>query len=89
MSATGTMPLRVWPACLSHYNSGVLVGAWVDASAAGDFIIAKLHELVGAPLLPDCKEVWYLAGDGPWPDFYEMGIQEAQEWSDAYAEVKP
>ncbi|ERS35959.1 hypothetical protein HMPREF1275_00922 [Propionibacterium sp. KPL1844] len=30
MTATVTMPLRVWPGCLSCYNAGRLVGAWID-----------------------------------------------------------
>lgn len=89
MSTTTTMPLRVFPACLSHYNSGVLAGAWIDAADAGGLTIAKLHELAGVALLPDCEEVWCLDGDGPWPDFHEMGLNEAQEWADAYAEVEP
>ncbi|GAA1703825.1 hypothetical protein FB460_0586 [Propioniferax innocua] len=44
---TATMPLRVWPGCLSCYNAGRLVGAWIDAADAGGLTIAKLHELAG------------------------------------------
>lgn len=86
MTVMATMPLRVWPACLSCYNSGVLTGAWIDARDAAELTIEKLHRLAGAPLRPDCEEIWCLDGDGPWPDFHEMGLDEAQEWADAYDE---
>ena len=46
---TPTMPLRVWPGCLSCYNAGQLVGAWIDAADAGELTIERLHELAGAP----------------------------------------
>lgn len=86
MATTTTVPLRVWPACLSCYNAGRLVGLWIDARDAADLTIEQLHELATAPLRPGCEEIWCLDGDGPWPDFDEMGLQEAQEWADAYDE---
>ena len=86
---TPTMPLRVWPGCLSCYNAGQLVGAGIDAADAGELTIERLHELAGAPLRLGCEEMLCLDGDGPWPGFHEMGLSEAQEWADAYAEVKP
>lgn len=86
---TATMSLRVWPGCLSCYNAGRLVGAWIDAADAGELTVERLHQLAGAPLRVGCEEIWCLDGDGPWPGFHEMGLSEAQEWADAYAEVEP
>lgn len=33
-----TTDRRAWVGCLACYNSGALVGAWVDALEAGDFV---------------------------------------------------
>lgn len=89
MTTTMRIPLLAWPGCLFCYNSGRLAGAWIDVSEAGELTIEKLYEPAGVLLLPGCEEIWCLDGDGPWPDFHEMGLAEAQEWADAYADVEP
>lgn len=60
MTTTATMPLRIWPGCLSCYNAGRLVGAWIDAADADEMTIAELHRQADAPLSPDCEEIWVL-----------------------------
>lgn len=35
---------RVWLACLACYNSGHLVGQWVDCTEVEDTTLADLHE---------------------------------------------
>lgn len=80
-------PLQVWPGCLSCYASGRLVGIWIDAIEAGSLSIEELHRLAGARLYPDCEEVLCLDHSGFPPGTGEIGLSEAQEWGDAYAEV--
>lgn len=76
---------RVWPACLSCYNNGRLVGQWVDCAQASDVTLQQLHEGSGGPYA-DCEEVWCLDHENlPVPG--EMGLLEAARWGEVYEEA--
>ena len=47
---------RVWPGCLSCYNSGRLVGHWVDCVGADTVTLQAIHEGTGGPF-PGCEEI--------------------------------
>lgn len=85
-TATDCTP-RVWLACLWCYNSGHLVGQWIDCSNVEQTTLADLH-LGSGRACAGCEEVWvfdheYIPIDG------EFGPLEAAAWGRAYEEAGP
>lgn len=83
-NSTDQIP-RVWPACLNCYNSGSLVGCWVDSTDAENVTLAQLHESAGGPYA-DCEQIWCLDTDCL-PVDREMDLLEAAQWGRAFIEV--
>lgn len=65
MNNTITETPRAWVGCLSCYNSGALVGTWIDGWAANDLELAGLAkvETVGDYTAPRCVRCF---GDEFW-----------------------
>ena len=76
---------RVWVGCLACYNSGRLVGVWVDAASAEDLSLADVHREAGRVWL-GCEEVWCLDTDGI-PNPHEMGVSTAAAWGELFERV--
>ena len=83
-TATNCTP-RVWLACVHCYNSGYLVGQWVECDHVERTTLADLHVGSGRAYAA-CEEVWcfdheYIPVDG------EFGPLEAAEWGRCYEEA--
>ena len=76
---------RVWPGCLSCYNSGRLVGHWVDCVGADTVTLQAIHEGTGGPF-PGCEEIWCLDIENV-PVGREIGLDEAAEWGRVFTEA--
>jgi antirestriction protein len=81
MTTTTTTAPAVWVGCLACYNSGRLVGEWVDAVDAADITPEAIH---GRPT--SHEELWVMDTDGL-PISREMSPAEAAEWGALLAEV--
>ena len=55
MISTETKP-RIYVACLASYNSGILHGAWFDASAIADDMQAAIDAVIASSPVPDAEE---------------------------------
>jgi antirestriction protein len=80
MMTTTDETMRVWVGCLSCYNDGRLIGAWVDATEAAEFVPCDR---------PGCEEWWVfdtdgLPTDGECSPVYAAAlaslISEVEEW---------
>lgn len=75
---------RVWVGCLACYNAGHLVGEWVDADEAGDFVPCRRTEY-GSP-----HEEWWCMdheGFGAWLSG-ECSPMEAQRIAETIAAIR-
>lgn len=84
-STAETAVPRVWLACLNCYNSGHLVGQWVDCTDVENTTLADLHRGSGRGYA-GCEEVWVLDHEFV-PVDGEFGPLEAAQWGEAYDEV--
>ena len=71
MMTTTNETMRVWVGCLSCYNDGRLVGSWVDATEAAEFVPCDR---------PGCEEWWVFDTDGL-PGLGECSPDEAQRYA--------
>ena len=55
MISTETKP-RIYVACLASYNSGILHGAWFDASTDVDEMQAAINAVIESSPVPDAEE---------------------------------
>lgn len=84
ITTSDTAP-RVWAACLCCYNSGRLIGRWVDCIDVADITMTMLHEGADGPYV-GCEEVWCLDLDCL-PVDHEMDLLEAAQWGRVFTEV--
>lgn len=82
-TATNCTP-RVWLACVHCYNSGYLVGQWVECDHVERTTLADLH--VGSGRAAACEEVWCFDHECV-PVDGEFGPLEAAEWGRCYEEA--
>ncbi|MEX3529171.1 antirestriction protein ArdA [Corynebacterium xerosis] len=81
-----TPPLQAWVGCLSCYNNGHLVGAWVDAIDADTVTVADLHKgLAKRDYMAFCEEMWCL--DHELPERGEISPDRATAWGERLAEI--
>lgn len=78
---------RVWLACLHCYNSGYLIGQWVDCTDVEHTTLADLHVGSGRPYVA-CEEVWVFDHEHV-PVDGEFGPVEATQWGEVYEEAEP
>ena len=79
MISTETKP-RIYVACLASYNSGILHGAWFDASTDVDEMQAAINAVIESSPVPDAEE-W------AFHDYEGMGRLEEYEDLDTIAET--
>ncbi len=48
--------IRIYVACLAAYNSGILHGAWIDATQESDDIMTEVQAMLKASPEPDAEE---------------------------------
>lgn len=77
------MDIRVWVGCLAHYNSGELIGEWVDGAAAPGWRCPKYNP---NDIYVTCEETWIFDHEIPGVRG-EMDPNTAAEWAEALAEV--
>ena len=79
MISTETKP-RIYVACLASYNSGILHGAWFDASANVDDMQAAIDAVIASSPVPDAEE---------WAFHDYEGFGRLHEWQclDSIAEM--
>lgn len=75
--ATMTETPRVWVGCLACYNSGALVGEWVDAVDAAEFV----------PCQRTGHEEWWCLDTDNMPVDGEMSPADATRYAEAAAEI--
>jgi antirestriction protein len=78
MISTETKP-RIYVACLASYNSGILHGAWFDASTDVDEMQAAINAVIESSPVPDAEE-W------AFHDYEGLGQLEEYEDLDTIAE---
>lgn len=83
-TATNCTP-RVWLACVHCYNSGYLVGQWVECDHVERTTLADLHVGSGRAYAA-CEEVWCFDHECV-PVDGEFGPLEAAEWGRCYEEA--
>jgi antirestriction protein len=79
MISTETKP-RIYVACLASYNSGILHGAWFDASSDVDEMQAAINAVIESSPVPDAEE---------WAFHDYEGFGRLHEWQclDSIAEM--
>lgn len=77
------MDIRVWVGCMAHYNNGELVGDWVDAVDAGDWVCPKADP---TNVYINCEETWCYDHEIPGVKG-ELSPMEAVEIGQAVAEM--
>jgi antirestriction protein len=77
------MNVRVWVGCLAHYNNGDLIGEWVDATDAGDWVCPKRNP---DDIYINCEEYWVMDHEIPGVNG-EMDPVTAVKWGELFADV--
>lgn len=78
------MDVRVWVGCLAHYNNGDLIGEWLDASEAGDWVCPRKDP---SDVYLNCEETWVMDHEIPGVNG-EMDPMTAVKWAGVFAEVE-
>jgi len=79
MISTG-IKARIYVACLASYNSGILHGAWFDASANVDDMQAAIDAVIESSPVPDAEE-W------AFHDYEGLGLLHEYQCLDSIAEM--
>ncbi|QTA82717.1 Antirestriction protein domain-containing protein [Desulfonema limicola] len=66
---------KIYVACLSSYNSGILHGEWIDANQDEDDIQNEIQEMLKQSPVPDAEE-WAIHD---FEGFYEIRISEYED----------
>lgn len=78
------MKAQVWVGCLAHYNNGELIGDWVDAVDAPDWVCPKANP---NDIYTTCEETWCLDHEIPGLSG-ECSPMEAKAWGELLAQVE-
>jgi antirestriction protein len=78
-STMSKIDLQVWVGCLAHYNNGDLIGEWVSAEEAPDWVCPKRNP---ANIYINCEETWIFDHEIPWVRG-EMDPMTARKWAEA------
>lgn len=70
---------RIYVACLSSYNNGILHGAWIDAAQSPEDITAEVHAMLARSPMPGAEE-WAIHD---YEGFYDCSLSE----NEGFAEV--
>jgi antirestriction protein len=84
MGEERTMDLSVWVGCMAHYNNGELIGAWIDAKDAGEWVCPKQDP---NNVYINCEETWCYDHEILWIDG-ELSPMEAVAWAEIAGEVE-
>lgn len=77
------MDVRVWVGCLAHYNNGELIGDWVSAVDAPDWVCPKRNP---ADIYINCEETWCMDQEIPGVEG-ELSPVTAREWGEVFAQL--
>lgn len=75
--------VRVWVGCLAHYNNGDLIGAWLDASEAGEWKCPRYNP---SDVYINCEETWIFDHEIPGVRG-EMDPMTAVKWGEVFGVV--
>lgn len=78
------MDVRVWVGCLAHYNNGDLIGEWVDAADADDWVCPRANP---DDVYINCEEYWVMDHEVPGVSG-EMSPSDAGLWADVFSRVE-
>jgi antirestriction protein len=56
MSKAETITPRIYVACLSSYNAGILHGRWIDATLGEEYVADQVNEMLADSPQPDAEE---------------------------------
>lgn len=78
------MDAQVWVGCMAHYNDGELIGEWVDAIDAADWVCPKADP---NNIYINCEETWIYDHEIPGVNG-EMDPMTARAWGELLASVE-